>query len=175
MLPTHLLPSALGLEWGLTKEECLARLGAVPLKESQAYAIIEREIEGRSRQIVLLLSDRGTLERIKVDLHVSRSFWDKDEYYTTEDVERIDREYYGYYTQLVACCAAVLDPPAFSGSYDDPGYPESETVASLTYWDHPEGRLQVEYDQPDTEFPFFVSVTCYYVGDRGLGGGVSEG
>jgi hypothetical protein len=42
-------------------------------------------------------------------------------------------------------------------------YPKDQSASILTYWNHPEGRLQVQFDQEDKELPFVISIACYPV------------
>lgn len=159
LLPIHILPDALGIEWGLPKKQCLALLNAVPLKQSPAYAIVNLTIQKSLYKLNLLFDDSERLERVEVDLHISRDFWDDN--YIFEEMENIWTEFTDHYNRLVERCSSMLGPPNFSGNWGMEGYPEGQSASDVTYWDHPKGRMQIELDHPDKELPMFVRVSCY--------------
>ena len=160
ILPVHLLPSSLGLKWGMSKEHCLAVLEAMPLKESDTFVTVKIQIQGSLYDVHLLFDDSGGLERIRLYLYMSRSFWDE---YSGEEIVRTEMEYRGHYDRLKEYYSVVLGPPNFSGAWGTAEYPEDEIAADITYWNHPEGRMQLEYDHPDKELPVFVSVSSFPV------------
>lgn len=153
MLPIDLLPSALNLEWGMSKAQCLTLLNMAPLKESLTHAAITVSVQGNEYEAHLQFDDRGGLNRIEIYLHVSQSFWGDA---PGEEILRIEEEYKAQYNRLKEAYSWVLGPPAFSGAWGTDGYPEDEAAAQITYWDHPEARVQLEYDHPDKEYPVFI-------------------
>jgi hypothetical protein len=161
LLPTHILPDALGIDWGLPKEQCLQLLNAIPLKQSTTCATVNLTIQESSYKLNLLFNDHNGLERIEVNLYVSRDFWDDD--YTSDEMESIWTEFTDHYNYVVEHCSSVLGPPSFSGNWRMEGYPEGQAASNITYWNHPKGRMQIELDHPDKEFPMFVRVVCYPV------------
>jgi hypothetical protein len=155
ILPTDITPNRIGLAWGMTKDQCLSTLGMKPVRQTDLYASVNYFSE--SDFPLDLEFDDDRLTRIQLDLHVSRDFWED---YTTEDVEAIASEFEHRFERLVLQYSDVLGPPDFSGRWGDDSYPEDETVAVLSYWESTEGRVQVEFDQPDTEFPFVIRLAC---------------
>ena len=57
LLPTHLLPSALGLEWNLSRQQCLDLLLAKQQYENIAYLSVRLQIAGDLREVDLFFVD----------------------------------------------------------------------------------------------------------------------
>ncbi len=159
--PIDILPSRLGLKWNLSREQCLQALGLAASAQTGVCITVDVSIEGSQYNIDLLFNEQGGLNRIQVDVYESQSF--EDEEYTTEELQSIEARFQDYYNRLVDYSRLTLGPPRFSGMWGSVGYPEDETEWQITYWTHPEGRLQIEFDQPDRIFPFVVRVVCYQV------------
>lgn len=159
--PRAILPDALGLEWGMSKEECLAKLDVVPKKQTPDYAIVELLIQDSSYEIDLDFDNDEKLERIEIYLYVSRDFWNAD--WTYEEMERIHDEFEGHYDRLVEQYSSILGPPDFSSDWGVDGYPEYQGTGNLVYWNNPAGRIQVEFDHQDKEAPVWVRLVCYPV------------
>jgi hypothetical protein len=160
ILPTNLLPSAFGLQWGMSKTNCLAELHVTPLKESPSYVRVHLPIDDGFYEVGLQFDKQEGLWRIEVNLYISRSFWDN---YTYEEMDRIWQEYMEHYNHVKEHCISALGPPDFSGFWGTEGYPDDQTATHLTYWDRPSGRMQVQFEHPDKEYPMFVTVACYWV------------
>lgn len=158
ILPTHLQPSIFGLTWGMSKDHCQDRLNTTPLRETQSYIVVEVKILGKSYQVGLQFDKNGGLWRVEVNLYTSRAFWEN---FTYDEMDSTTAEYQAYYNQLKEYCISVLGSPEFSGFWGTDGYPENQTANHITYWDQPEGRLQIEFEHPDKEYPMFVRVACY--------------
>jgi len=158
VLLSYLLPSRFGLHWGLTQAECVSLLGVAPKHQAEAYAIFDLLLHGEPREIALRFDETGSLCRIKLDLYTSRDFWDE---YLPEEMEAVEQEYHQRYLALVEEHIALLGAPTFSGSWGEEAYPDDETAGKITLWDHPEARLQLEFEQPDKEFPFVVRLVSY--------------
>lgn len=162
LMPTSILPDRLGINWGMSREQCLNLLNVTPLRQSPTYAIVRISVQGSLHEVCLLFDEHRGLQRIEVDLHVSRDFW--DDYYPGE-MEEITTEYLEHYRQAVERCRIVLGSPDFSGQWDTQGYPEDQTAANITYWTYPQGRSQIEFDHPDKEFPMVVRIASYPMPD----------
>jgi hypothetical protein len=160
ILPIHLLPDTLNLEWGMSKERCLTQLNATPLKESPNYVIVKLSIQASPHEVGLQFDKGGGLWRIEVNLYVSRDFWSD---YTSDEMDRAIAEYKDHYERLREYCISVMGPPDFSGSWGTSGYPEDQTSGHITYWNHARGRMQIELEHPDKEYPIFVRSACYLV------------
>ena len=161
MFPPHqILPGSFGIEWGMSREQCSKLLNAVLLKQSPTFTRFRWIIQEHPYEVYLSFDDHRKLERIVVDLHVSRYFWND---FTYEEVERILIEYQGHYERLIEHYGSILRPPDFSGESGMNGYPEDQGAGYVTYWNKPEGRIQVEFDQSEKEAPVYVQVACYPV------------
>jgi hypothetical protein len=158
ILPLHIRPDALGLKWGMSKADCLELLHVPLLKESPWYVHVRLPIYDGSYEVGLEFDQHKNLRRIEVHLYISRSFWDD---YTAEEMETIEAEYLDHYNHLKEYWVSVLGPPDFSGPWGTEGYPDDQGAVHITYWDHPEGRMQIEFDHPDKEYPMFVTAVCY--------------
>lgn len=74
LLPTDLLPAALGLSWGMRKGECLEQLQATPSRQHQEWALVPVRIRDEHLELELRFGVRDALERVRVELYKSRSF-----------------------------------------------------------------------------------------------------
>ncbi len=165
MLPHEMLPSALGLAWGMSKEERLSSLQATPVKQSPAFATVAFELHGCVHELRLRYDEAGRLNRLEVDLYVSRSFW---EGYTPEEVERAGQQGMEFYRRLVTLWTRWLGAPALCGAGRAEGYPCGQKALHLSRWSNPQGYMQVEFDHPEKDFPFFVRVACYPVSQEAV-------
>jgi hypothetical protein len=161
LLPSHLRPISLGLQWGMSRDACLRVLG-VPAEEGADHAgRVSLVLGGEAVEVALELDDHEELRRISTQLRVSRDFFEPAEGYH-EEVARVEAEYRAYYGVLRERYAAALGAPAFAGTWTDNGFPEDEEwVALLTCWEFPESRVCLAYDHPDQELP--VTVTLHAV------------
>lgn len=160
ILPLHLLPDKLGLKWGMSKEHCLTQLNATPLGGSTDYVTVNLSIEGRLQEVGLQFDTSGGLWRIEANLYVSRDFWNE---YDSDEMDRAIVEYKDHYENLKEHSILVMGPSDFSGAWGTKGYPEDQMADHITYWNHPQGRLQIELEHPDKEYPIFVRAVCYLV------------
>jgi hypothetical protein len=125
---------------------------------------------------------RSGLFRIQTDLYISTSFREENEIRREGmiDTEASMRsEYETKYEELVAQYSDFLGPPAFSGSetikdgmksemdypynyVKNPHYPIEQWESPLTYWIHPEGRLQVGLHFGEGKgASIIITVACY--------------
>ena len=165
VLPTDLLPTRLGLAWGLSRGACIRQLNTVPVEQSRRYAVVRAARGDGVLELKLLFDASGHLCRIRADLHVSRDFWEP-EAKDFEAMERIEREYRAIYTRLKEEFIERCGPPSFTGSWEDSGFPEDELATLLTCWDFPEGRVHLAYDHPDKELPVFITLASYQLPAR---------
>ena len=158
LLPTDLLPASVGLQWGMRKSDCLTLLRVTPSRQHPLWALVPVRIRDEHHELELHFGDRDRLERMRVNLYTSRSFWDDDPPWETGEVEMLWKNADALYRRLTEEATAVLGPPVFSGSWEDPDYPEGEVSGDLTYWNHPGDRLQLLLEQPDRELPIVVAL-----------------
>lgn len=158
LLPTYLLPDNLGLKWGISKEECLAQLGTPLIRATSNYLVVKLCLLNEPYEIGLQFKTSQGLWRIEANLYISRDFWEN---YTNDEMDAIISEYQNYYNNLKDYCILELGPPDFSGRWGTDGYPEDQTANHITYWNNPQGRMQIEYEHPDKEYPIIVRVACY--------------
>lgn len=153
-------PDVLGLSWGLSRQECSARLASVTLKQTDSYIIASMPTNSKSINVELLFKNEIGLWKIQVVLYKSRSFWED---YTTDDLEYTMAESKRAYEETIQLYISELGPPDFTGDWGDENYPIDQNAWSICCWNQPQERLQIEYEQPDKEFPFFVRVVTYHV------------
>lgn len=158
LTPKDFLPSALGLQWNMSMEECLKRLDTAPLKQSLRFVVISLYIHPHFYNVTLRFGNQGGLWRIETLLHASHSFTEIDD---TETIDRIITEFEKLYIGLLDQYVTALGDPVFSGVLGDPDYPEDQGSWKLAFWNTPEGRMQVELDHPDKEYPIHIKIACY--------------
>ncbi len=166
LVPTDVLPSALGFAWGLSREQCLARLNSAVVQSGSLYIVVQLTIRDETDDVDLIFNsasgDAG-LERLRVYLYRSRDFWEPHEG-DEEERSTLDAAYQDHYDRLVKEYTALLGLPTYTGTWEwnnEEGYPESEAAGQLTYWTTPEGRLQLLYTQQDPELPYEITLECY--------------
>jgi hypothetical protein len=135
LLATDLLPSALGLGWGMSKDRCLAVLQIAPLRQHPRWALIMLRLGEEDHEVELQFSDHDALKRIRVDLYESRSFWDSDPESIGDELHELWEEAGNLYHSLISQYAKTLGPPVYSGNQwlDKKGYPSGEIADNLTY------------------------------------------
>ncbi len=161
LVPSLLLPSAFGLAWGMAKKECAQVLDAPSFTAPGSSApSLRRYLQGEDYDIhfVFGLVAPYALESIYADVYESPDFFEPGD--EGED-EAIAEEANDHYAALQAQYVALLGEPAFAGYDYDDGYPADQTAWQLSYWTHPEGRLQLELDQQDSEMPYVIRVSCH--------------
>jgi hypothetical protein len=133
ILPTDLLPSVLGVVWGMSKEQCLKLLDVEPTWQSSyegsALVQVTLPIQGKQYSVRLHFdSFEGMtvnhiypgLLRIETQLYESQVFWNDeaiDGGPLWEALERVGDQYESYYDDLVRQYSAVLGTPEFFGCY----------------------------------------------------------
>lgn len=162
--PTEILPQALGLQWGMSKGDCLRILNRPILGEVARWAVVILAAPSGSHDMALLFDEGGGLERIEVELYVSRSFWDC--HYTREEEQHLRERYSDLHDAVVSQYESILGEPCFHGPHHTEGHPNGQCADHLAYWCAPGTRIQVELDRCDREFPFVVRVvTCPVEGE----------
>lgn len=159
---SHIVPNALGLKWGDSRERCLARFRASLLREAPHMLCITLDLQNETYELSLWFDDQKDLEHIEAIVLESQWFWDR----SMDEILAISEEYHIYYEDLVELHMEKLGSPDFSGNYKDPGFPESRysgQASELVYWCRPEGRMQIGVGQEDRETPVFVKLACYGV------------
>jgi hypothetical protein len=141
--------------------DCVAALQTTPSAHQARWALVPVLIHNEQYELELHFGDDDRLERMRVDLYQSRSFWDDDPPWDTSDVVALYEQAKTIYHSLIDHARTLLGPPTFSGTWEEPDYPEGEVSANLTYWTHHGDRLQVIQDHPDKEFPIVVALESY--------------
>jgi hypothetical protein len=147
ILPEHLMPTSYGVQWGTSFEHTREILcESILLQKSPYYAVVKT---------VIFIYRQIALHEIHVYPYISQSFWERD-----EDTVKLQSELLitleQFYDFLAARYEEILGPPAFSGSWESPGYPEGVLATPLTIWDLHSGAFHVEFDHSDKELPIFV-------------------
>jgi len=142
----------------MLKNKCLEQLDAPLLKNSPNYVIVRLSIQDEFYDVGLQFNASGDLARIEINLFVSRDFWEE---YTSDEMDAVIYQYKNNYNQLKEYCISELGLPDFSGSWEMDGYPENQTADHITFWDNTQGRIQIEFEHPDKEYPIFVRIACY--------------
>jgi len=156
-VPTNLLPSALGLTWGMPKEECLHLLRGDVSKDQESYTLMLLAFDGERVEVELRYDNRQELTRINAYLMISEEFWHSGE----DEVKIVEEVFEQHYHEAVAECVSFIGPPTFSGTQGESLYPESEIAWMIAYWNIDGDRLQIELDHPDKEVPVYVALSCY--------------
>ncbi len=165
LVPTDVLPSALGLTWDLSRKQCLACLNSAVVQSGSLYIVVRLTIRDETDDLVLRFnsaSEDAGLERLRVYLYRSRDFGEPHEG-DEEERSTLDAAYQDHYDRLVKEYTALLGLPTYTGTWewDEEDYPDSEAAGQLTYWTTPEGRLQLLYTQQDPELPYEITLECY--------------
>jgi hypothetical protein len=160
ILPNSLLPEKLGLKWGITREQALTQLGISPPNSSTAFLTVRLAVQEEEHDVHMLFDEHAQLYRLEVDIDTSRDFWGE---YSLEEFRATRLAYRDRYQRMVEICILTLGPPDFSGEWGSAGYPEDQTASLISYWSYDSGRMQVEYDHPDKEFPIVIRMSCYAV------------
>lgn len=162
ILPDYVFPSSLKIQWGMSKEECLTRLNVVITKQSTKHIVFKLLVDGNFYDATLRFNNSGGLNRVELHLFLSQPFdddnWDET---TTALVLQIEAEYKNLYLKLKEDYIALLGEPDFIGNWEDKEFPEDQSASFIAYWNNIEGRIQLEYDHPDKNFPVFVNLACY--------------
>src|SRR5688572_14755454 len=76
LLPTDLLPSALGLKWGMSVTECLALLQATPTYKDPSHILVPMQIAGSLREVEMFFEDQDNSDIYHwYDAHGNRHDW----------------------------------------------------------------------------------------------------
>jgi len=159
---THIEPGALGLKWGDSREQCLAVFGDSLLRKAPSMICVSLALQGGASEVGLWFDEQEGLEHIEVTVIESQWFW----HYSIDAVLAMHEEYRATYETLVELHSESLGPPDFSGDYTEEGFPGPKyagQASELTYWNRPEGRMQIGIGQEDRETPVFVNLACYHV------------
>lgn len=147
LFPTDIAPPALGLRWGMSREQCAATLNVSSIILPQYNSsVVKLAIKETQYDVRLWFANEG-LERISVDLYQSRDFWNDD--YSEEEEAAAHEEAIRCFNSLAEQYSLSLGAPSSSG----------EVELGKT-WDHREGCLQLELERYDREFPYTVRVSC---------------
>ncbi|MFL5733152.1 MAG: hypothetical protein ACJ78Q_08100 [Chloroflexia bacterium] len=129
---------------------------------------------------------RSGLFRIETALYKSQALFDlynplrAEAKRAAEELKQLFAEYRRKYEESVAQYIKLLGQPTYSSPQDslasyspsaqltpremlarNPAFPHEQWQSPLTYWTHPEGRLQVAYSHEDKEEPIIVYLSCY--------------
>jgi hypothetical protein len=162
-LATDITPNALSLTWGASKKQCLEILAVSPAAETAIMLAFDLTLQKTLHQVSLWFDEQQGLERIEVIVYESKWFWDDS---PIDELEATYKEYQIHYENLVRLHSQVLGAPDYSGRWGEEGFPEpqySRNTGELTYWNRPEGRMQIGIGQEDRETPVFVEMVCYRV------------
>jgi hypothetical protein len=166
LLATSILPKALGIEWGMSREQCLSLMSQTQkgqLKCEGGFVVLVRNGEPI---IELSFDAQGKLEATNSVLRQSRH-WFVD--YDPDEVESIWEEYMDYYNHVVQCHSEVLGPPGFSGNDTIGGFPRHMDASIAAYWDHPEGRILIGIDHREQRMPIVTRVAVTHLEPSVLG------
>ena len=150
LLPTDITPSALGLRWGMSREQCAEVLKAPSIMSPQYNSAVLALYIKRTQYDIRLWFANEKLERISVDLYQSRDFWDGD--YSEDEEAAAQEEAMRLYKSL---------EEQYSQSLGDPR--SSDKEEQRTIWDHREGHIQLELERYDREFPYTVRVSSMQI------------
>lgn len=73
--PMNLLPSSLGLAWGLSREQCIARLDGQVVRSGSTYTIMHLAFRDEAYDVVVHVASSPQepgLNRLEIYLHRSR-------------------------------------------------------------------------------------------------------
>jgi hypothetical protein len=119
-------------------------------------------LQDGTSEVSLWFDEQEGLEHIEVIVLESQWFW----HYSIDAVLAMHEEYRAAYEDLVEVHSEFLGPPDFSGNYKQEGFPDPKhagQASELTYWNSPEGRMQIGIGQEDRETPVFVNLAYYRV------------
>jgi hypothetical protein len=160
ILPQDLAPTALGLQWGWSKAQCLHRLRVTASRMAAGYATVWLPVRDEPRELTLRFrSGDDDLHRIEANLYISPSFWELS--LNDEDKNELQVLYLRHFERAKEQWAAILGTPRFAGTVGDPGYPKDQVAQRLAFWDQPAGRVQIEFEHPQPEHPVSVKASCY--------------
>lgn len=165
ILPSQLVPTAFGLDWGMSQEECLQRLAIPPVAKSHLYAAVELIVNAEPTEVIFCFASGNGLSSIEVCIHRSQSFWDSIRP-SDEEERRIHAHFQAQYAKLVADYTTELGSPTFAGTNKEPGFPQGEIATWIAYWDLPTTRFQVKYDHQDRELPILIWVASSQLDNR---------
>jgi hypothetical protein len=156
--PSYLLPKNLGLNWDMIQPECESVLNLVAKKSSPTYLLFEFQLNNNTSNFYCFFSKQGKLNRINVDLLVSRDFWDEHD---EQKREVLVNDYQKAYEELTVHYGKELGEPFYSGTWGDKSYPQHQYAWRLSFWQLEKDIFQVELDHPDKEYPVVVRVSWY--------------
>jgi hypothetical protein len=139
----EITPKALGLKWGLSRDECFERLESNPSTFRDSMTLLFTEME--------------QLYAIKCSVFVSNAFWESG----VEVVEEAERKFFLNYEEIKQACLDYFGRADFVGTWEAMGFLENLLASDIAYWNLPEGRLQVEYEHSDRELPIIIWLGWY--------------
>jgi hypothetical protein len=100
-------------------------------------------------QITLGFEESGELSNISAHLYESRDSWDGDWDY--EEMDAIDEEYLGYFTEVERFISGSLGPAHYRGNRDTEHFEDVTLGAAdeVACWNYPEARIQLEFGHED--------------------------
>jgi hypothetical protein len=159
LLPTSITPSALGLHWGMSREQCLEVLDTTPQWEGEDTAtcvlVVSHLVDVQNYQFRLFYkrievpteaSMLTALIRIDVALLSSHLFWNDeilDGGNLNDVLDRVWQEFSERYAYVVTEWSKIL------------GEPESRD-GFWAEWRNDQGHLEIWLDQEDKELPIEI-------------------